>query len=54
MKTARLFCLSVLWFLPLSKMPAAESAVIDIGDRRELFVDEFLIERKTDLELKLH
>src|SRR5262249_55906741 len=27
--------------------------VIDIGDRRELFVDEFLIEKREGLELRL-
>jgi len=35
-------------------MSAASPAVTDLGDRRELFVDEFLIQQKTNLELKLH
>jgi hypothetical protein len=33
--------------------PNAEE-VLDLGTRRELFVDEFLIAQKTDLELQLH
>ena len=32
----------------------AAAAPIELGSRRELFVDEFLIARKTNLELKLH
>ena len=32
----------------------AESGVIDIGSRRELFVDEFLIEKLAGVELTLH
>jgi hypothetical protein len=33
---------------------AKTDQVLDLGSRRELFVDEFLIERNADLELKLH
>ncbi len=33
---------------------ASAEEVIDLGTRRELFVDEFLIAQKTNLELKLH
>jgi len=54
MKVARFFYLSLFWLLPLSIMSAASSTVTAIGDRRELFVDEFLIQQKTHLELKLH
>ena len=33
---------------------APDVAVIDLGSRRELLLDEFLIAKKTNLELKLH
>src|SRR5262245_49994295 len=33
---------------------ASVSAPIDIGARRELFVDDFLIERRDGVELRLH
>lgn len=33
---------------------ASAEKVIELGSRRELFVDEFLIAQKTNLELKLH
>jgi hypothetical protein len=33
---------------------AADDAPIDIGQRRELFVDEFLLARRNGVELKLH
>ena len=42
---------------PLAVLHAADAGkatVIDIGSRRELFVDDFLIERMTDAALKLH
>lgn len=45
--------LSLFWALTLV-LPAVGSEVIDLGDRRELFVDEFLVQEKTNLELKLH
>ena len=44
---------SLLWALA-SAPPAGGAEVIHIGSQRELFVDEFLIERKVDLELQLH
>ena len=40
--------------IPASSGATNAEAAIDLGSRRELFVDEFLIARKTDLELKLH
>lgn len=40
-------------FLPAALASFAEP-VIDLGSRRELFVDEFLIARRSGLELKLH
>jgi len=39
--------------VPFASMPAAVPA-INIGSRRELFVDDFLIERLTGAQLKLH
>lgn len=38
--------------LPLSLFAGKET--IDLGSRRELFVDEFLISKKANLELRLH
>lgn len=35
-------------------LSTAADAPIDLGSRRELFVDEFLIAQKTNLELRLH
>jgi hypothetical protein len=34
--------------------PAGEPGAIDIGDRRELFVDGFLLDRREGVELRLH
>ena len=39
--------------VPASAASADEPNVIEIGTRRELFVDEFLIERRDGLELRL-
>ena len=44
-------------FLPAMIFPAAfagDPAVVDIGDRRELFVDDFLIDRLDGARLALH
>lgn len=45
--------LPVLLLLTLV-LPGAVSAAIDLGDRRELFVDHFLIDRLDGTELRLH
>jgi len=46
---------TVLRLLPLLLLPGlAPAAPLDLGGRRELFVDDFLIAEKTNLELRLH
>ena len=37
----------------MSSAPADEPGVIEVGTRRELFVDDFLIDRRDGLELRL-
>jgi hypothetical protein len=44
---------SLLW-RPVAAVAAAESSTINIASRRELFVDDFLIERLSGAELQLH
>ena len=45
-----------LWLLPVLPLPisAEEQQVIDIGGRRELFVDDHLIQRLDNARLRLH
>ena len=46
---------AVLWLLPLFALNAVEKVpAVDIGSRRELFVDHFLIGKMTGLTLRLH
>ena len=40
--------------LMLNGLPEAQAGVIDIGSRRELFVDRHLIDRLEGVTLKLH
>jgi hypothetical protein len=40
-------------FVPVPSVPADEPGVIELGTRRELFVDDFLIDRCDGLELRL-
>jgi hypothetical protein len=47
MKRLRLIFLSIL-------LPASQLAALDIGQRRELFVDDYLIERMEGVTLRLH
>jgi hypothetical protein len=47
----RLFCTAFL-LVPQAQSRAGE--VLDLGSRRELFVDHFLIEKMDDVRLKLH
>ncbi len=37
-----------------STLPADDTPTIDIGGRRELFVDEYLVEKRDGVELRLH
>ena len=46
-----LLVLSLLGLVPSA--PADEPGVIELGTRRELFVDDFLIDRRDGLELRL-
>src|SRR5438309_283245 len=39
---------------PFTRAAEAGTAIIDIGSRRELFVDTFLIDRLAGAELQLH
>ena len=45
-------CVGTFLAVALTHLSAQEA--INLGSRRELFVDEFLIAKKADLELKLH
>ena len=48
------FAISIVWTLSVSEVVTADD-VIEIGSRRELLVDNFLIKRlKGDADLKLH
>lgn len=59
---AVLVLLSVCWIAQVQTSCMAQEQAkgtrattpIDIGDRRELFVDEFLIEKRTGVDLRLH
>ncbi|MBN1543264.1 hypothetical protein JW992_14075 [candidate division KSB1 bacterium] len=51
----RFFLAAVLSLVAAHNSPlVAQESVIDIGDRLELFVDDYLIERLNGLSLKLH
>src|SRR5262249_40855951 len=45
--------LAVLWSATCAAQVADESKALDIGDRRELLVDDFLIDKREGLELRL-
>ena len=50
----RLPALSWLAFALVSSLSAATSEAIDLGSRRELFVDEFLVASRSGVEFQLH
>ena len=48
-------CIVVFWSIAFSAaLLANDRDAIDIGDRRELFVDKFLLDRLDGVELRLH
>ena len=53
---AGLLLIALEWFAAPAATPAApdSAAAVDIGSRRELLVDDFLIERRDGAELRLH
>ena len=48
----RLGCLVCLW--SATALGAGEPIPLDIGSRRELLVDDFLLDRRDGVELRLH
>ncbi|MCY2990127.1 MAG: hypothetical protein NTY19_19975 [Planctomycetota bacterium] len=48
----RLGCLVCLW--SATALGAGEPIPLDIGSRRELLVDDFLLDRREGVELRLH
>lgn len=50
----KILCLCAVLLFTAGSVSIAEDAVREIGSRRELFVDRFLVEELIDAELKLH
>ncbi len=53
-QSVRFLALLTAAFLACPSSQAADTPVLDIGSRRQLFVDDFLIAQKTNVRLALH